>query len=175
MDEVVLLQVATAESDVPGHLQQLPHWQRRGLILEIGQCQWDTRRLWHKHTRVLQTHTARGLFCLRKLFMSPPVMSSSRMKRGRMFRLTPIQRTMFSWPNLLRRQNNAKQWRIEEKLCGRWKVLCASEEIFDMTRLRRFQCNEWSKTSFFSSSGLNTYSSLLALVKLTLDNIYGPN
>lgn len=47
------------------------------------------------------TLTARGLFCLRKLFMSPPVISSSKMKRGRMFRLTPMQRTMFSWLNLL--------------------------------------------------------------------------
>jgi hypothetical protein len=46
--------------------------------------------------------TVLGLFCLRKLFISPPVISSRRMKRGRICRLTPMQRTMFWWLNLLR-------------------------------------------------------------------------
>lgn len=67
--------------------------------------------VWHTNTLIRQVscgRTALGLFCLRKLFMSPPVMSSSRMKRGRMFRLTPMQRTMFSWLNLLHRRQDHK-------------------------------------------------------------------
>lgn len=47
MYEVVLLQVATAKCDVPCHLQQLPHWQRRGLTLEMVQLQWHTQTLWY--------------------------------------------------------------------------------------------------------------------------------
>lgn len=60
--------------------------------------------------------TARGLFCLRKLFMSPPVISSSRMKRGRMFRLTPMQRTMFSWLNLLQSTQRRRAYYLLRRL-----------------------------------------------------------
>lgn len=67
--------------------------------------------------------TARGLFCLRKLFMSPPVISSSRMKRGRMFRLTPTQRTMFRWLNLLWGQ------KVEKKKAFGWEEVSASRSF----------------------------------------------
>ena len=53
--------------------------------------------------------------------MSPPVISSSRMKRGRMLRLTPMQRTMFSWLNLLQRQTVTKIWVSKCAIC----VWCA--------------------------------------------------
>lgn len=46
--EVVLLQVATAKRDVPGHLQQLPHGQRRGLTLEMPQLQYEEHRETHE-------------------------------------------------------------------------------------------------------------------------------
>lgn len=39
--------------------------------------------------------TSRGLVSLRKVFRSPPVISSSKMNLGMACRLTPIQRTMF--------------------------------------------------------------------------------
>lgn len=55
----------------------------------------------HCTTHTTEALTALGRFCLRKLFMSPPVMSSRRINLGRIWRLTPIQRTMFWWLNLL--------------------------------------------------------------------------
>lgn len=165
MNEVVLLQVSAAECNISGHVQQLQHSQRRGLILWEPNCQitvsshgqltshTDSRHT-HTHTHCtpqytqavinltlpmhinlylhisiwmcvyaqspdrwkkcspkhMYTHctthttevlTALGRFCLRKLFMSPPVMSSRRINLGRIWRLTPIQRTMFWWLNLL--------------------------------------------------------------------------
>lgn len=45
--------------------------------------------------------TGRGRVSRRKDLRSPPAMSSSRINRGRACRLTPIQRTMFWWLNLL--------------------------------------------------------------------------
>lgn len=45
--------------------------------------------------------TSRGLVSLRKVFRSPPAISSSRMNLGMACRLTPTQRTMFWWLNLL--------------------------------------------------------------------------
>lgn len=45
--------------------------------------------------------TSLGLVSLRNVLRSPPAISSSRMKRGRACKLTPIHRTMFWWLNLL--------------------------------------------------------------------------
>lgn len=45
--------------------------------------------------------TSRGLYSLRKVLRSPPAISSSRMNLGIACRLTPMQRTMFWWLNLL--------------------------------------------------------------------------
>lgn len=45
--------------------------------------------------------TGRGRVSRRKDLRSPPAMSSSRINRGRACRLTPMQRTMFWWLNLL--------------------------------------------------------------------------
>lgn len=39
VDELVLLQVSTAASDVSGHLKQVPHGEKRGLALETAQLQ----------------------------------------------------------------------------------------------------------------------------------------
>lgn len=72
-------------------------WQQKWVLTE------KQRIVWCLHT---QTLTVLGRFSLRKVFMSPPVMSSSSMKRGRICRLTPIQRTMFWWLNLLHTQKS---------------------------------------------------------------------
>lgn len=65
---------------------------------------------WERIGKYIHTHrlTVLGRLSLKKLFISPPVMSSRRMKRGRICRLTPMQRTMFWWLNLLRIQNSGK-------------------------------------------------------------------
>ncbi len=76
---------------------QTNKWQQKWVLTE------KQRIVWCLHT---QTLTVLGRFSLRKVFMSPPVMSSSSMKRGRICRLTPIQRTMFWWLNLLHTQKS---------------------------------------------------------------------
>lgn len=48
MYEVVLFQVAAAKGDVSGHLQQLPHCERRRLALETAQL--NLARRTRKHT-----------------------------------------------------------------------------------------------------------------------------
>lgn len=65
-------------------------------------CSSDLDHKGWRRSRVLRL-TSRGLVSLRNVFRSPPAISSSRMNLGMACRLTPTQRTMFWWLNLLQR------------------------------------------------------------------------
>lgn len=54
--------------------------------------------------------TSLGLVSLRNVLRSPPAISSSRIKRGRACKLTPIHRTMFWWLNLLSKEIVVKNY-----------------------------------------------------------------
>lgn len=92
--------------------------------------------------------TILGRFCRRKLFMSPPAMSSSKMKRGNVCRLTPMHCTIFWWLNLLK----ARSQHMEEKhSISTWPTSIHSHSTLIFDNL------DWSKSSCGYKKNLQPY------------------
>lgn len=133
MNELVLLQVLAALSNVSRHVEEVHHGQagrvllftwRQKLILAAttGKKKKKSQtccssNLDHKGWRGSRARrlTSRGLVSLRNVFRSPPAISSSRMNLGMACRLTPTQRTMFWWLNLLQRGERSRGNVLQKK------------------------------------------------------------
>lgn len=119
----------------PGHYDQHPLSRNSCLSSGSSQmCQGKVSQylsklhlyLPHEQRWANKCLTTRGLISLRKVLRSPPVISSSSMNLGIACRLTPTQRTMFWWLNLLQKQKyrKGKPW-----IC--W--LCMSKYFGELT------------------------------------------